>query len=81
MIEGRLRSILGLLSSFRAICWTNGIGMDGMVIIGHGSSKSTFGCMYVYAINSHAYQSEVVQGSLPCSPTPEEDSGDCVNIQ
>ena len=43
MIGGQLRSILGLFSSFRAICRTDGIGMDGMVIIGHGSSKSTFG--------------------------------------
>ena len=50
MILGHLRSsrvnsdqYLGLFSSFRAICRKDGIGMDGMVIIGHGSSKSTFG--------------------------------------
>ena len=39
VIEGRLRSILGLFDSFRAICRT---GWDGMVIIGHRYSKGTF---------------------------------------
>ena len=46
VIEGLLRLILGLLSSFRVICkmgQMGGMGWDGMVIIGHRSSKSTFG--------------------------------------
>ena len=42
---GSLEVVLGLFSSFRAICWTGWEemdGWDGMVIIGHGSSKGTF---------------------------------------
>ena len=42
--EGRLRLFLSLFSFFRAICRTDGwYWMDAMVIIGHRSSKSTFG--------------------------------------
>ena len=42
--EDQLRSTLGLFSSSAVICQTDGCNgwMDGMVIIGHGSSKSTF---------------------------------------
>ena len=39
-IEGWLRSILGIFSSFRVVCR---MGWDRMVIIGHRSSKSTSG--------------------------------------
>ena len=40
-----LRSILGLFSSFRVICRTDGMDRMGLVIIGHRSSKSTFGAI------------------------------------
>ena len=42
-MEGWLRSILGLFSSFRATYRSDGMGWMGLVIIGHRSSKSTFG--------------------------------------
>ena len=41
LIGGRLRSILGLFSSFRAICRTDGIGIDGWDGY-HRPSRSTF---------------------------------------